>query len=67
MYRMKTLAERKISRDEAKAYFQAVTCNADEPLDDPSKLPNYRALNRVQKLYHDEKRARNNDYRMDSA
>ncbi|OLO10474.1 hypothetical protein BTW10_14035 [Chromohalobacter japonicus] len=56
MYRMKTLAERKISRDEAKAYFQAVICNAEEPLDDPSKLPNYRALNRVQKLYHGEGR-----------
>jgi hypothetical protein len=71
-----------------------VICNAEEPLDDPSKLPNVRALNRVQKLYHGEgrgsrlctaqgtawgllnaiteyvdheKRARSNDYRMDSA
>lgn len=94
MVRMKALAERKISRDEARAYFQAVICNAEEPLDDPSRLPNYRALNRVQKLYHGEgrgadlctardtawgllnavteyvdheKRARSNDYRMDSA
>lgn len=94
MYRMKTLAERKVSREEVQAYFQAVICNAEEPLDDPSKLPNYRALNRVQKLYHGEgrgsqlctaqgtawgllnaiteyvdheKRARSNDYRMDSA
>ncbi|MGL6251131.1 MAG: DUF932 domain-containing protein [Billgrantia desiderata] len=94
MYRMKTLAERKVSQEEVKTYFQAVICNAEEPLDDPSKLPNYRALNRVQKLYHGEgrgaqlctaqgtawgllnaiteyvdheKRARSNDYRMDSA
>ncbi|QTP56330.1 DUF932 domain-containing protein [Billgrantia sulfidoxydans] len=94
MYRMKTLAERKVSQEEVKTYFQAVICNAEVPMDDPSKLPNYRALNRVQKLYHDEgrgsqlctaqgtawgllnaiteyvdheKRARSNDYRMDSA
>lgn len=94
MYRMKTLAERKVSQEEVKAYFQSVICNAEEPLDDPSKLPNVRALNRVQKLYHGEgrgsqlytaqgtawgllnaiteyvdheKRARSNDYRMDSA
>lgn len=56
MVRMKTLAERKISRDEAKAFFQSVICNAEEPLDDPSKLPNYRALNRIQTLYHGEGR-----------
>ncbi|MDW5376398.1 DUF932 domain-containing protein [Halomonas sp. HP20-15] len=94
MHRLKTLAERKVSRDEAKAYFQTVICNVEAPLDDPSKLPNYRALNRVQKLYQGEgrgaelctakdtawgllnavteyvdheKRARSNDYRMDSA
>jgi phage/plasmid-like protein (TIGR03299 family) len=94
MYRMKTLAERKVSQAEVKAYFQSVICNAEEPLDDPSKLPNVRALNRVQKLYRGEgrgsqlctaqgtawgllnaiteyvdheKRARSNDYRMDSA
>ncbi|WP_163558807.1 DUF932 domain-containing protein [Halomonas sp. NO4] len=94
MYRMKTLTERKVSQEEVKTYFQAVICNAEEPLDDPSKLPNYRALNRVQKLFHGEgrgaqlctaqgtawglvnaiteyvdheKRARSNDYRMDSA
>ena len=94
MYRMKTLAERKVSQEEVKSYFQSVICNAEEPLDDPSKLPNYRALNRVQKLFHGEgrgaqlctaqgtawgllnaiteyvdheKRARSNDYRMDSA
>ncbi|CUR46209.1 Mycobacteriophage Barnyard protein gp56 [Alloalcanivorax xenomutans] len=94
MYRMKTLAERKVSQEEIQGYFQSVICNAEEPLDDPSKLPNYRALNRVQKLFHGEgrgaqlctaqgtawgllnaiteyvdheKRARSNDYRMDSA
>ena len=94
MYRMKTLAERKVSQEEIKTYFQSVICNAEEPLDDPSKLPNVRALNRVQKLYQGEgrgsqlctaqgtawgllnaiteyvdheKRARSNDYRMDSA
>ncbi|MDZ7852296.1 MAG: DUF932 domain-containing protein [Halomonas sp.] len=94
MYRLKTLAERKVSQSEAKAYFQSVICNTDETLDDPARLPNVRALNRVQSLYHGEgrgsqlctaqgtawgllnavteyvdheKRARSNDYRMDSA
>lgn len=94
MYRMKALAERKVSQEEVVTYFQSVICNAEAPLDDPSKLPNVRALNRVQKLYHGEgrgsqlctaqgtawgllnaiteyvdhdKRARSNDYRMDSA
>lgn len=94
MYRIKKLAERKVSQAEARTYFQSVICNVDEPLDDTSKLPNYRALNRVQKLFHGdgrgarlssaqgtawgllnavtehvdhEKRARSNDYRMDSA
>ncbi|WP_280563518.1 MULTISPECIES: DUF932 domain-containing protein [unclassified Chromohalobacter] len=94
MVRMKTLAERKVSQAEAQTYFQSVICNTDGPLDDPSKLPNVRALNRVQKLYQGEgrgsqlcttqgtawgllnavteyvdheKRARSNDYRMDSA
>jgi phage/plasmid-like protein (TIGR03299 family) len=94
MYRMKILAERKVSQEEVKTYFQAVICNAEAPLDDPSRLPNMRALNRVQKLYHSEgrgsqlctaqgtawgllnaiteyvdheKRARSNDYRIDSA
>lgn len=94
MYRMKTLAERKVSQEEVKTYFQSVICNAEAPTDDPSKLPNVRALNRVQKLFHGEgrgaqlctaqgtawgllnaiteyvdheKRARSNDYRMDSA
>ncbi|MED5294052.1 MAG: DUF932 domain-containing protein [Pseudomonadota bacterium] len=94
MYRMKTLAERKVSQGEVETYFQSVICNVEAPLDDPSKLPNVRALNRVQKLYHGEgrgarlctaqgtawgllnaiteyvdhdKRARSNDYRMDSA
>ncbi|KXS36648.1 MAG: hypothetical protein AWU55_2977 [Halomonadaceae bacterium T82-2] len=94
MYRLKTLAERKVSQEEARTYFQSVICNAEAPLEDPSKLPNFRALNRVQKLYQGEgrgsqlctaqgtawgllnavteyvdheKRARSNDYRMDSA
>ena len=94
MYRLKTLAERKVSQEEARTYFQSVICNAEAPLDDPSKLPNVRALNRGQKLYQGEgrgsqlctaqgtawgllnavteyvdheKRARSNDYRMDSA
>ncbi|MDI4638327.1 MULTISPECIES: DUF932 domain-containing protein [Halomonadaceae] len=94
MYRLKTLAERKVSQEEARAYFQAVICNAEAPLEDPSKLPNVRALNRVHKLFQGEgrgsrlctaqstawgllnavteyvdheKRARGNDYRMDSA
>nr|WP_298410492.1 DUF932 domain-containing protein [uncultured Halomonas sp.] len=56
MYRMKTLAERKISRKEAAAYFQSVICDADEVVEDPAKLPNARALNRVQQLYHGEGR-----------
>lgn len=94
MVRLKALANRKVSHKEADTYFQSVVCNAVKPLDDPSQLPNYRALNRVQKLFHGEgrgaelctakdtawgllnavteyvdheKRARSNDYRMDSA
>lgn len=94
MYRMKMLAERKVSQEEVNTYFQSVICNAEQPLDDPSKLPNYRAFNRVQELFHGagrgaqlctakgtawgllnaitehvdhEKRARSNDYRVDSA
>jgi len=94
MVRLKALANRKVSHKEAEAYFQTVVCNAEEPLEDPSTLPNYRALNRVQTLFHGEgrgselctardtawgllnavteyvdheKRARSNDYRMDSA
>jgi hypothetical protein len=34
MVRMKTLAERKVSQEGMKAYFQSVICNAEEPLDD---------------------------------
>jgi phage/plasmid-like protein (TIGR03299 family) len=56
MYRMKTLAERKISRKEAAAYFQAVICDAEEVVKDPANLPNARALKRVQQLYHGEGR-----------
>nr|WP_298522121.1 DUF932 domain-containing protein [uncultured Halomonas sp.] len=56
MYRMKTLAERKISRKEAAAYFQSVICDVEEVVKDPAKLPNARALNRVQQLYHGEGR-----------
>jgi phage/plasmid-like protein (TIGR03299 family) len=56
MYRMKALAERKIDHREAQHYFQAVMCGVETPLDDPSKLPNYRALNKVQKLYQGEGR-----------
>ncbi|MEC8917496.1 MAG: DUF932 domain-containing protein [Pseudomonadota bacterium] len=94
MMRLKALANRKVSHKEAEAYFQTVVCNAEEPLEDPSTLPNYRALNRVKTLFHGEgrgsqlctardtawgllnavteyvdheKRARSNDYRMDSA
>ncbi len=94
MVRLKALADRKVSQKEAEAYFQTVVCNAEEPLADPSTLPHYRALNRVQALFHGEgrgselctardtawglvnavteyvdheKRARSNDYRMDSA
>jgi phage/plasmid-like protein (TIGR03299 family) len=56
MYRMKALADRKIDHHEAQHYFQSVICGAEKPIDDPSKLPNYRALNKVQKLYHGEGR-----------
>lgn len=56
MYRMKALAERKIDHHEAQQYFQSVLCGIDKPVDDPSKLPNYCALNKVQKLYHGEGR-----------
>lgn len=54
MYRLKTLADRKVSQEETKAYFQSVICNAEAPLEDSSKLPNFRALNRVQKLFQGE-------------
>ncbi|MBS9403708.1 DUF932 domain-containing protein [Halomonas sp. TRM85114] len=56
MQRMKALAERRVTRAEAEAYFQSVICNAEAPLEDPSKLPHYRAMNRVQALYHGEGR-----------
>lgn len=52
MYHMKALAKRKVGHHEAQHYFQSVICGAEKPIDDPSKLPNYRALNKVQKLYH---------------
>ncbi|ELY20713.1 Hypothetical phage/plasmid-related protein [Vreelandella titanicae BH1] len=67
MYRMKALAERKIDHREAQQYFQSVLCGIDKPIEDPSKLPNYRALNKVQKLYHGEGRGSHLDTAKDTA
>ncbi|AQU82459.1 MULTISPECIES: DUF932 domain-containing protein [unclassified Halomonas] len=67
MYRMKALAERKVDHGEAQQYFQSVLCGIDKAIDDPSKLPNYRALNKVQKLYHGEGRGSHLDTAKDTA
>ncbi|REC94968.1 DUF932 domain-containing protein [Kushneria indalinina] len=55
MYRMKALAERRISHDEATRYFQTVLNNTDAPLGTPAGKPS-RAMNRMQQLYHGEGR-----------
>ena len=51
MYRMKTLAERKIKTHEAMNYFLKVICNTDQHSDLSVGLTNERALKKVQMLY----------------
>lgn len=94
MYRMRTLAERKVKSHEAMNYFLRVLCDVQPGNTDLSSLANERALKKVQALYDGnghgseldsakgtawgllnavteyvdhEKRARNNEFRMDSA
>ena len=94
MYRMRTLAERKVKSHEAMNYFLRVLCDAQPGSADMSVLANERALNKVQSLYDGngrgssldgakgtawgllcavteyvdhERRAKSNEYRMDSA
>ncbi len=51
MYRMRTLAERKVKNHEAMAYFLRVLCEVDPNSSDLSNLINERALAKVQSLY----------------
>ena len=51
MYRMKTLAERKVKTHEAMNYFLKVICNTDQHSDMSVGLTNERALKKVQMLY----------------
>ncbi len=94
MYRMRTLAERKVKSHEAMNYFLRVLCDTQPGVAKIGTLTNERALKKVQALYDGqgrgseseaakgtawgllnavteyvdhEKRARNTDYRMDSA
>lgn len=93
MYRMKTLAERKVKTHESMNYFLKVLCQADAHVDQ-AQLTNERALKKVQELYEGkgrgaelgaskgtawgllcavtefvdhERRARSQEYRLDSA
>jgi hypothetical protein len=94
MYRMRTLADRKVQWHEALGYFMNVLCETSPNNQLPAVLPNERALRKVQTLYEGqgrgstlasaqgtawgllnavteyvdhERRARSNEYRMDSA
>ena len=51
MYRMKTLAERKVKSHEAMNYFLKVLCHVDGQPEPEQRLVNERALKRVQELY----------------
>lgn len=51
MYRMKTLAERKVKSHEAMSYFLKVLCQADGTPEVGMKLSNEQALKKVQALY----------------
>ena len=51
MYRMRTLAERKVKAHEAMNYFLKVICNTDAHSDLSVGLTNERALKKVQMLY----------------
>ncbi|MGQ3179567.1 MAG: DUF932 domain-containing protein [Blastomonas fulva] len=94
MFRMRTLADRKVKASEASGFFLKVLCNAEREAAGDQKLFNERALKKVQGLYDGqgrgadlssakntawgllnavtefvdhERRARNDDYRLDSA
>lgn len=94
MYRMRTLAERKVQWHEAMGFFMAVLCDTKPHSPIPEVSPNERALRKVQALYEGkgrgatlasaqgtawgllnaiteyvdhERRARSNEYRVDSA
>lgn len=94
MYRMKTLAERKVKSHESMNYFLKVLCQTDGHADTALGLTNERALKKVQTLYEGqgrgaelaaakgtawgllsavtefvdhERRARSQEYRLDSA
>ncbi len=51
MYRMRTLAERKVKSHEAMNYFLRVLCDAQPAMGEVSTLSNERALKKVQQLY----------------
>ena len=51
MYRMRTLAERKVKSHEAMNYFLRVLCDVQPGMADLSGLANERALKKVQALY----------------
>lgn len=51
LYRMRTLAERRVKSHEAMAYFLRVLCEVDPNSSDLSNLSNERALLKVQSLY----------------
>lgn len=51
MYRMRTLAERKVKSREAMSYFLRVLCDIQPGNVEPERLVNERALKRVQVLY----------------
>lgn len=51
MYRMRTLAERKVKSHEAMNYFLRVLCETQSSQQEPVELTNERALKRVMVLY----------------
>ena len=51
MYRMRTLAERRVKSHEAMSYFLRVLCDIPPGSLEPARLVNERALKRVQALY----------------
>lgn len=94
MYRMRMLADRKVSPRKATSFFMNVLCDVQANQEVPDKLVNERALSKVHELYEGggrgaklvsangtawgllnavteyvdhERRARSNEYRMDSA
>lgn len=51
MYRMRTLAERKVQTKEALGFFMEVLCDTSANSPIPNVLPNKRAMEKVQSLY----------------